>query len=100
MAVTNSVELQGRSNTHITIKANIVEQIIELLGVPHSDTIKHVHFGCVYFGTSKTEEVILHNKSPEPMDWVAILQDNAVGGEMVRKDILHLISLHKVCVSQ
>ncbi|XP_015276849.1 PREDICTED: cilia- and flagella-associated protein 47 [Gekko japonicus] len=76
------VELQGRSNAHITIKANIVEQIIELLGVLHSDTIKHVHFGCVYFGTSKTEEVILHNKSPEPMGWVAILQDNAVGGEM------------------
>ncbi|XP_054830370.1 cilia- and flagella-associated protein 47-like [Eublepharis macularius] len=76
------VELQGSSNAHIMIKANIVEQIIEILSVPNSDTIKHVHFGCVYFGTSKTEEVILHNKSPEPMDWVAILQDNAVGGEM------------------
>ncbi|XP_060090088.1 cilia- and flagella-associated protein 47 [Heteronotia binoei] len=76
------VELQGRSSAHITIKANIVEQIVELLGVPHSDTIKHVHFGCVYFGTSKTEEIILHNKSPEAMDWVAILQDNAVGEEM------------------
>ncbi|XP_077199055.1 cilia- and flagella-associated protein 47 isoform X2 [Paroedura picta] len=76
------VELQGQPTAHITIKANIVEQIIELLGVSHLDAIKHVHFGCVYFGTSKTEEVILHNKSPEPMNWVAILQDNAVGEEM------------------
>ncbi|XP_061485684.1 cilia- and flagella-associated protein 47-like [Rhineura floridana] len=76
------VKLQGRPSAKIIIKANIVEQILELLGTPQSNTIKCVNFGCVYFGTSKTEEVILHNKSPEPMDWVAILQDNAIGGEM------------------
>ncbi|XP_042314327.1 cilia- and flagella-associated protein 47 [Sceloporus undulatus] len=76
------VELQGQPSVEVMIKANIVEQILELLGVPHSDTIHCVDFGYVYFGTSKTEEVILHNKSPEPMDWVAILQDNAVGTEM------------------
>ncbi|KAH0624767.1 hypothetical protein JD844_032546 [Phrynosoma platyrhinos] len=76
------VELQGQPSVEVMIKANIVEQILELLGVPHSNTIRCVDFGCVYFGTSKTEEVILHNKSPEPMDWVAILQDNAVGTEM------------------
>ncbi|XP_053166997.1 cilia- and flagella-associated protein 47 isoform X2 [Hemicordylus capensis] len=77
-----TVELQGRSNAHIMIKANIVEQVLELLGIPHSNRIECVHFGCVYFGTSKTEEVILYNKSPEPMDWVVVLQDNAVGAEM------------------
>uniref|UniRef100_A0ABM5FY67 Cilia- and flagella-associated protein 47 n=1 Tax=Pogona vitticeps TaxID=103695 RepID=A0ABM5FY67_9SAUR len=76
------VELQGRPSVEIMIKANIVEQILEVLGVPHSSTIQCVDFGCVYFGTSKTEEVILHNKSPEPMDWVAVLQDNTVGIEM------------------
>ncbi|XP_062983760.1 cilia- and flagella-associated protein 47 [Elgaria multicarinata webbii] len=76
------VELQGRPSTEIMIKANIVEQMLEVLGVPHSNTIQCVNFGCVYFGTSKTEEVILHNKSPESTDWVAILQDNAVGSEM------------------
>ncbi|XP_028583251.2 cilia- and flagella-associated protein 47 isoform X2 [Podarcis muralis] len=76
------VKLQGRPKAQIIIKANIVEQVLELLGVPPSNKIKCVNFGCVYFGTTKTEEVLLHNKSPEPMDWVAILQDNAVGGEM------------------
>ncbi|XP_063160761.1 cilia- and flagella-associated protein 47 [Candoia aspera] len=76
------VELQGRPTAEIRIKANIVEQVLEVLGAPHSNTIQCVNFGCVYFGTSKMEEVILHNKSPEPMDWVAILLDNAVGGEM------------------
>ncbi|XP_044297815.1 cilia- and flagella-associated protein 47 isoform X4 [Varanus komodoensis] len=76
------VELQGRTSAEIMIKANIVEQILEVLAVSHSDTIHCVNFGCVYFGTSKTEDVILHNKSPESMDWVAVLQDNAVGIEM------------------
>ncbi|XP_060129517.1 cilia- and flagella-associated protein 47 isoform X2 [Zootoca vivipara] len=76
------VKLQGRPKAQILIKANIVEQVLELLGMPPSNKIKCVNFGCVYFGTTKTEEVVLHNKSPEPMDWVAILQDNAVGGEM------------------
>ncbi|KAJ6667657.1 hypothetical protein lerEdw1_016778 [Lerista edwardsae] len=76
------VELQGRSSAEIMIKANIVEQMLELLGLPHSDRIGCIHFGCVYFGTSKTEQVILHNKSPEPMNWVAILQDNVAGVEM------------------
>ncbi|XP_066477404.1 cilia- and flagella-associated protein 47 [Tiliqua scincoides] len=76
------VELQGRDSAEIMIKANIVEQMLELLGLPQSDSIGCIHFGCVYFGTSKTEQVILHNKSPEPMDWVAVLQDNAAGVEM------------------
>ncbi|XP_070587019.1 cilia- and flagella-associated protein 47-like isoform X1 [Erythrolamprus reginae] len=77
-----TVELQGVPTAEIKIKANVVEQVLEVLGVPHSNTIQCVNFGCVYFGTSKMEEVILHNKSPEPMDWVAVLMDNAVGGEM------------------
>lgn len=83
--VIQSVELQGGPTAEIKIKANIVEQVLEVLGVPHSNAIQCVNFGCVYFGTSKMEEVILHNKSPEPVDWVAVLMDNAVGGEMVSK---------------
>ncbi|XP_015672831.1 cilia- and flagella-associated protein 47 [Protobothrops mucrosquamatus] len=77
-----TVELQGGPTAEIKIKANIVEQVLEVLGVPHSNTIQCVNFGCVYFGTSKMEEIILHNKSPEPVDWVAVLMDNALGGEM------------------
>ncbi|KAG8136401.1 hypothetical protein E2320_004982, partial [Naja naja] len=76
------VELQGVPTAEIKIKANIVEQVLEVLGVPLSNTIQCINFGCVYFGTTNMEEVILHNKSPEPVDWVAVLMDNAVGGEM------------------
>ncbi|XP_003218974.3 cilia- and flagella-associated protein 47 isoform X1 [Anolis carolinensis] len=76
------VELQGCPSVEVMIKANIVEQIIELFGVPHSNARYCVDFGCVYFGTSKAEEVVLHNKSPEPMHWVAVLQDDAIGTEL------------------
>lgn len=97
LPVIKRVELQGRSSAQIMIKANIVEQMLELLGLPHSDRIGCIHFGCVYFGTSKIEQVILHNKSPESMDWVAILQDNVAGVEMVRKGNVALVPLSNAC---
>ncbi|XP_075769379.1 cilia- and flagella-associated protein 47 isoform X3 [Pelodiscus sinensis] len=76
------VELQGRGITNVTIEAHIVEQVLELLGIPYGNTLECIHFGSVYFGTSNTEKVILYNKSPETMKWVAVLEDDAVGGEM------------------
>ncbi|NXA49613.1 CFA47 protein, partial [Nothocercus julius] len=76
------VELEGRNCTEIRIKAVVVEQVLKVLGVPHGNELKCIHFGSVYFGSSKTEQVCLYNKSPECMDWVAVLEDNAIGGEI------------------
>ncbi|KGL74317.1 Uncharacterized protein CXorf22, partial [Tinamus guttatus] len=76
------VELEGHDCTEIRIKAVVVEQVLKVLGAPHGNEVKCIHFGSVYFGSSKTEQVFLYNKSPECMDWVAILEDNAAGGEM------------------
>ncbi|NWJ00208.1 CFA47 protein, partial [Crypturellus undulatus] len=76
------VELEGHDRTEICIKAVVVEQVLKVLGVSHGNEVKCIHFGSVYFGSSKTEQVFLYNKSPECLNWVAVLEDNATGGEM------------------
>ncbi|EMP32673.1 Putative protein CXorf22 [Chelonia mydas] len=76
------VQLQGCGVTNLRIEAHVVEQVLELLGVSHENTLECIHFGSVYFGTSNTEQVVLYNKSPETINWVAVLEDDAIGGEM------------------
>ncbi|NXF95765.1 CFA47 protein, partial [Eubucco bourcierii] len=76
------VELEGRGCTEVWIKAIVVQQIVKVLGVPFGNVLECVNFGPVYFGSSKMEQISLYNESPECMDWVAVLEDNAIGGEM------------------
>ncbi|NXC59688.1 CFA47 protein, partial [Aleadryas rufinucha] len=76
------VELEGRGCTEVWIKGVVVEQVLKVLGVSCGKVLKCINFGPLYFGTSKTEKINLYNESPECMDWVAVLEDNAIGGEM------------------
>ncbi|NXK65254.1 CFA47 protein, partial [Sylvietta virens] len=76
------VELESRGCTEVWIKGVVVEQVLKVLGVSCGKVLKCINFGPLYFGTSKTEKIHLYNESPECMDWVAVLEDNAVGGEM------------------
>ncbi|NXN15455.1 CFA47 protein, partial [Indicator maculatus] len=76
------VELEGRDCAEVQIQATVVQQIIKVLGVPCGNVLECINFGPVYFGSSKTEQICLYNESPECMDWVAVLEDNAIGGEM------------------
>ncbi|XP_074672980.1 cilia- and flagella-associated protein 47 [Strix aluco] len=76
------VELEGHGGTEVWIKAVVVEQVLKVLGVSCGNVLKCINFGPVYFGSSKTEQISLYNESPECMDWVAVLEDNAIGGEM------------------
>ncbi|KFV99799.1 Uncharacterized protein CXorf22, partial [Eurypyga helias] len=76
------VELEGHGCAEVQIKAVVVEQVLKVLGVSCGNTLKCINFGPVYFGSSKTEQISLYNESPECMDWVAVLEDNAIGGEM------------------
>ncbi|NXV93533.1 CFA47 protein, partial [Calonectris borealis] len=76
------VELEGHGCTEVWIKAVVVEQVLKVLGVSCGNILECIHFGPVYFGSSKTEQISLYNESPERMDWVAVLEDNAIGGEM------------------
>ncbi|KFM10088.1 Uncharacterized protein CXorf22, partial [Aptenodytes forsteri] len=76
------VELEGHGCTEVWIKAVVVEQVLKVLGVSCGKILECINFGPVYFGSSKTEQISLYNESPECMDWVAVLEDNAIGGEM------------------
>lgn len=78
------MNLQGRGCAEVWIKAVVVEQILKVLGVSCGNVLECINFGPVYYGSSKTEQISLYNESPERVDWVAVLEDNAVGGEMVR----------------
>ncbi|NWQ89725.1 CFA47 protein, partial [Burhinus bistriatus] len=76
------VELEGHGYSEVWIKAVVVEQVLKVLGVSCGNILECINFGPVYFGSSKTEQISLYNESPERMDWVAVLEDDAVGGEM------------------
>ncbi|NXB44911.1 CFA47 protein, partial [Leucopsar rothschildi] len=76
------VELENRGWTEVWIKGVVVEQVLKVLGVSCGKVLKCINFGPLYFGTSKTEQIHLYNESPECMDWVAVLEENAIGEEM------------------
>ncbi|KFP10058.1 Uncharacterized protein CXorf22, partial [Egretta garzetta] len=76
------VELEGHGCTEVRVKAVVVEQVLKVLGASCGNILECINFGPVYFGSSKTEQISLYNESPERMDWVAVLEDNAIGGEM------------------
>ncbi|XP_041127618.1 cilia- and flagella-associated protein 47-like isoform X2 [Polyodon spathula] len=75
------VKLQDSVDATLNIKAEVVEQVIELLDTSNQK-LECVHFGPAYFGTSKVEQGILYNNSPVTINWVAVLQDDAVGAEV------------------
>lgn len=83
-ALSGRVELESRGCTEVCVKGVVVEQVLKVLGVSCGKVLKCINFGPLYFGTSKAEQIHLYNESPECMDWVAVLEDNAIGGEMVR----------------
>ncbi|NXR33779.1 CFA47 protein, partial [Zosterops hypoxanthus] len=76
------VELESHGCAEVWIKGVVVEQVLKVLGVSCGKVLKCINFGPLYFGTSKTEKIHLYNESPESVDWVAVLEDNAIGGEM------------------
>ncbi|XP_038443086.1 cilia- and flagella-associated protein 47 isoform X1 [Canis lupus familiaris] len=76
------VSLQGRPDILLSVKAHVVEQIIELLNMSNDKKLECIHFGSVFFGTSKIERALLYNNSPEPINWVAIMQSDSVGEEL------------------
>ncbi|XP_036600089.1 cilia- and flagella-associated protein 47 [Trichosurus vulpecula] len=76
------VSLQGGEDTFLQIEAYVVQQIIELLDMCEEKSLKCIQFGTVFFGTSKIEHAILYNNSPENMSWVAVMEHEAVGGEL------------------
>lgn len=79
------VTLEGRPDIFLNIKVDVVEQILELLNMSGNKKVECLHFGFAFFGTSKLQHARLHNNSPATINWVVIMQNDAVGEELVSK---------------
>lgn len=79
-----SLMFQGSDKPHIiNIKANIMTKGIEILNPETSEKVKNINFGSCYYGCNLTNLVILFNNSPEPCDYVIVLEQNGLGAEIV-----------------
>ncbi|KAM8903182.1 cilia- and flagella-associated protein 47-like [Spinachia spinachia] len=74
------LELQNHSDVVLSIKADVVDQRLEVLDMQDA-SLSSLWFGPLYFGTSRVKNVILRNRSPQACDWVGLLQDTAAGTE-------------------
>ena len=75
--------MEGQETKALTIKANVVERAIQILSMETEDTLDCIKFGNTYYGCDKTECAVLYNNGPEPVSFVAILDEDAVAQEMV-----------------
>ncbi|ESO84821.1 hypothetical protein LOTGIDRAFT_168309 [Lottia gigantea] len=78
---TFSVILDGVEK-ELKIKGNIVKRSLELLSIQGETPLDCVKFGSTYYGTDKTEYAILYNNGPEVVNFVAIMDEEAVAQEL------------------
>ena len=77
------VKLEGQESHTIEIKGNVVTRSLELLSSYNEEHLDCVKFGSTFYGTDKTESALLYNNGPEPVGFVCVLEENAVGQELV-----------------
>lgn len=77
------VKLEGQDASHLQIQGHVVEGSLFLLTPDLEEIVECVNFGCTYYGTDKTESAVLYNNGPEPVSFVAILNESALGQEVV-----------------
>lgn len=78
-----SVTLEGQENRRIRLTGNVVNASLELLTFEGDQLLRCVKFGETYYGTDVTQQGMLFNNSPEPVCFVVVLNDNAIGQETV-----------------
>ena len=78
------IKLEGQDTKLLTIKANLVDQGLQILSLQTEAHISCIGFGNTYYGSDKTECALLYNNGPEPINFVAILDEDAIAQEMVR----------------
>ena len=78
------VQLEGKEPQQLIIKGNVAKPALEVLSVKDEQPIKCVTFGNTYYGTDRTEHAILYNDGPEVVNFVAIVDEDAIAQELVR----------------
>ncbi|XP_052808119.1 cilia- and flagella-associated protein 47-like isoform X2 [Mya arenaria] len=76
------VKLEGEGTKALTIRANCVQQALQVLSLETEEPINCIQFGNAYYGSDKTECAVLCNNGPEPVNFVAILDEDAIAQEM------------------
>ncbi|KAL4233464.1 hypothetical protein ACF0H5_008145 [Mactra antiquata] len=76
------VKLEGQETKLLTVKANLVGQALQILSLESEDPVSCVRFGNTYYGSDKTECALLFNNGPEPVNFVALLDEDAIAQEM------------------
>ena len=88
------VELEGRDMTKLKMRGFVTDSALELLSFSGDGSkIQCVKFGNTYYGTDRTECAILFNNGPEPVNFVAVVDEDAIAQELVRLRISHVIDL-------
>lgn len=60
-----------------------MERALELLSMETEERMDCIQFGPTYYGTDKAHAAILYNNGPEPVSFVAILDEDAIAQEAV-----------------
>ncbi|XP_060072017.1 cilia and flagella-associated protein 47-like [Ylistrum balloti] len=76
------VKLEGKETKNLVIKGTLVDRTLEVLAMNTHQPVECVRFGSTYYGSDKTECALLFNNGPEPVNFVAVLDEDAVAQEM------------------
>ena len=79
----SSVHLEGKPQTQLIIRGQIVQGRLELLSHDRGQRVESIRFGPTFYGTDLTEAAVLYNNSPEPACFVSVLDEDAIGQEVV-----------------
>lgn len=71
----------------VDITAKVMEGILALLDIKSGITLERVHFGPTLYGTDTTQSAILYNNSPETVCFVAVMNEEVGGVDMVGKQL-------------
>lgn len=77
------VKLEGQDTKSLHVRGVLVDRAIEVLSLETEEQLGCVQFGEAYYGSDKTECAILFNNGPEPVNFVAVLDEDAIAQEMV-----------------
>ena len=68
---------------NVTLIANVVEQRLELLHPETGELMERVMFGSCYYGCDLIQVGILNNQGPTSVKFVAVMEEDTVGQEIV-----------------
>ena len=77
------MRLEGQDTQVLTVRANLVDQCLQVLSLETEERQSCITFGSTYYGSDVTECALLYNNGPEPVNFVTILDEDAIAQEMV-----------------